>query len=1036
MVIPSENKAEVYNPNTMGEYMNKVNYINNTFSVSVNVSGEKNKSKRMFKFTYGEYWKTQDLTIEELMTHIKKGYAWMPSLLDGSREKDNVVSSELLVFDFDKDVTLDEILELPIVQKYAALVHTSTRHTEDWHRFRLIFRLPKTLTDVDEIDRLLALAFCALPKCDQQAKDATRFYYGNENAEIKLLNPDAVLPEDYEDIFAAIVTEKLALQTSGLNPVEKMPKNSEQELKYYKFKKAFKLPFKGTIPLEVCISKSNRALIEEGAKEGSRNGNGFKVACDLIGVSAYLDSIGQAYSGTPRELFEQYCQRCDQEDWNQSEWEQIFSSASKGNKGGSLSENGLEKVACSYFWKQQSFGNRQMDSATELTHETMNRSSALNGSNPELLSVSDTYAAVKKIIESDLPEWQKIHEYSKVRAQSELRGEAFKELVASIENRMECGEQIDRNESSLLIPSVDVNDIFLPILANPMRKDAKKLNIDPMMIGHNLLPIVASLLQKNTMLDMFGIPMRPVIWTLTVADSGAGKTRAFNLVKHPLEDKQIAATEAYKIAEKEWLLAEKEAQKAGETLDADDRPTERKFVIQNATLEGLMKRLSTQETHGTVEILDEALGALKDAGKYSGGRNGDKEQYLATWDCPNFISFDRAGEGKSVFVKAPRLSRLGGTQPGVFRQFFADENDSQGFGARYLMIAPKKHISAPVPAYCDLADFLPKLYENVERLGFGTIKPTNEAYELWQQVVVKYGIAGERERESLKNWMAKAAGHLGRVALLLHVLECAVSPQKDLHVLTLETMTRACVYLDYCHRSYAYLLATQSPTQETDEIAAKLLRIAEQRDGITAREAVMYCTPIKRIAREKRRQASTVATEILQELALRGKGEIKKMGKTSVFFAKLKEEERSIVASAEVVQSPTVQDLQQTSEELHFENVVPVVSETPTETLEPNIVLPTTEPVLKTTVVETIQPLTTEVETPLQPLESPVLDLDTKTIDGLALEALEAQKSPSSWANFSQELRCTFNLGQLKELTQILIQRIKALFNLDLVFQL
>ncbi len=67
---------------------------------------------------------------------------------------------------------------------------------------------------------------------------------------------------------------------------------------------------KTPIPLEICLTHEDRALLQNGASEGHRNTGGAKLARNLIGTESYLKTIGQSSNSPAIALFESYCSRC------------------------------------------------------------------------------------------------------------------------------------------------------------------------------------------------------------------------------------------------------------------------------------------------------------------------------------------------------------------------------------------------------------------------------------------------------------------------------------------------------------------------------------------------------------------------------------------------------------------------------------------------------------------------------------------------------------------------------------------------------
>lgn len=103
-------------------------------------------------------------------------------------------------------------------------------------------------------------------------------------------------------------------------------------------------------PLESCLSKRNRELLQDGAGEGTRNDSGIALALDLIGTANRLDQLGHRYDGDPRGMFDQFCDRCTPP-IAQKERDNIWKSAQKKNPGPACSDEALE--ICIDAWKRK-----------------------------------------------------------------------------------------------------------------------------------------------------------------------------------------------------------------------------------------------------------------------------------------------------------------------------------------------------------------------------------------------------------------------------------------------------------------------------------------------------------------------------------------------------------------------------------------------------------------------------------------------------------------------------------------------------------
>jgi hypothetical protein len=168
-------------------------------------------------------------TLADVQQHIKAGHAICAGLLGGQwRSKANVIGSHWLLLDIDnsdiardedgkpiKDeygnsikvytpqLTIEQALAHPFIQKHCALMYTTASHKPDWHKFRLIFPLPQYVEDADTVEACTRFLMQQLPH-DPACKDASRVFYGSTEAEFPLVNPEATLPAEWISEAVAI----------------------------------------------------------------------------------------------------------------------------------------------------------------------------------------------------------------------------------------------------------------------------------------------------------------------------------------------------------------------------------------------------------------------------------------------------------------------------------------------------------------------------------------------------------------------------------------------------------------------------------------------------------------------------------------------------------------------------------------------------------------------------------------------------------------------------------------------------------------
>jgi hypothetical protein len=98
-----------------------------------------------------------------------------------------------------------------------------------------------------------------------------------------------------------------------------------------------------SIPLSVCLTKSDRFLLSHGELEGNRNNAGYKLARNLLGTSALLTKHQITYYPQARKLFDKYCDRCTPP-LEQTEADTIWHSANKTPATSTLNLTSITRI--------------------------------------------------------------------------------------------------------------------------------------------------------------------------------------------------------------------------------------------------------------------------------------------------------------------------------------------------------------------------------------------------------------------------------------------------------------------------------------------------------------------------------------------------------------------------------------------------------------------------------------------------------------------------------------------------------------------
>ncbi|MBD2498198.1 DUF3987 domain-containing protein [Nostoc sp. FACHB-280] len=641
----------------------------------------------------------------------------------------------------------------------------------------------------------------------------------------------------------------------------------------------------GDFPLECCLTKADRALIDDGAGKGDRNNQGAKLARNLIGTANRLTYLGHRYSGNPRSLFDEYCCRCSPA-LDAREADLIWKSASKDNPTATLTDEALEN--CIKSWQRQQAANYQQSRVNDSKNQSVTGDSAKfgDGSNRGFDEITSIVTSVTRILKAGLTDYEETQRLEELLSSTIVTKSAFWQIVSSVRTQLDEVQPCDeiRLESLINWHSSQL-DFYqaLPSMAADLMHDAEILNVEPIVIWQPLLSTVLSLVGKRIKLDVESHSVPAIAWTATVLESGGGKTRADSLVLSPLKRKQIEERKRYQQeveAYQNWQ---------GEADDRPPYPIERKYMFEMATIQAVIKRLSEQDDNGVLWARDELAGLFKSFGQFGKGENEGLECLLKLWDGSP-AQVDRVSQVDSYVCQETALSLTGGIQPGVFRKIFSDPDDSQGMLARFLVAKANPLIPRRVKGYCVLSDKLPNLYEWLENCPMGVIKLSKEADAYYTKLCSVIGQqAWETTQPAIRAWMFKLPTQLLRIALGLHLIECYGESQRNFWQLQTDTLKRAVLFAQYYRSSFCYI---QESTTESDDISSVLLKIwdaavTKYADGISTRDAYRNIKSIQYRAKQAFRSAGAYTAELFGHLERMGKGTVVKIGRQIKFVAKL-----------------------------------------------------------------------------------------------------------------------------------------------------
>jgi hypothetical protein len=166
-------------------------------------------------------------TAFELIT--TDGLATSAELLNDNRTDENYVSRQLVMVDIDDGMTIPELFKDQFYNEYGAGFYATASHTEEHHRFRIMFVLEEPITDREQMKKIMRGLLIVYQSGDTVCKDASRLYYGVPHCKLKE-RTDKVLPKVITDGLIEMVKELEAKEEEQLKT--KYVPDSNKEVDY------------------------------------------------------------------------------------------------------------------------------------------------------------------------------------------------------------------------------------------------------------------------------------------------------------------------------------------------------------------------------------------------------------------------------------------------------------------------------------------------------------------------------------------------------------------------------------------------------------------------------------------------------------------------------------------------------------------------------------------------------------------------------------------------------------------------------------
>lgn len=377
-----------------------------------------------------------------------------------------------------------------------------------------------------------------------------------------------------------------------------------------------------------------------------------------------------------------------------------------------------------------------------------------------------------------------------------------------------------------------------------LRWKASQLGVNPMGIVFTWLSGIASTIRQGTKIHLGGDHYaKPIFWSCLVGDMGRGKTPAQKSALDALLALHAENQEEYQKARDEYDAAMKKWKKAGRSPDGDpgDEPEApkrpRSYVVSRGTIEGLAAEQSNQPDFGLLLYRDELAGLVGSIGQYKNGK-GDDRQSLLELDNGAPIDVTNKNQDK-VFCKSSSISITGTIQPGVLARLMAGHDDEDGFWARQNFILNDTDQMPAIPTQQKLPDYTPWLKGFYRRVGEFLPRVydiTSDGFALYQQyfVALTERIRGA-SRPVFGGLYSKARNKVGRVALILHLMNAAIEREHPDEKISLSTMDAAIDVVNLSlNQAHQIIERGEEESGGTEAICAAIWRYVDRRPEKTS----------------------------------------------------------------------------------------------------------------------------------------------------------------------------------------------------------
>lgn len=239
-----------------------------------------------------------------------------------------------------------------------------------------------------------------------------------------------------------------------------------------------------------------------------------------------------------------------------------------------------------------------------------------------------------------------------------------------------------------------------PAVAALIEESARAIGCDEAFVSLPLLAVLGSAIGTTRRVEIKpGWTALPIVWPVTVAESGSHKSPAADVSLDHVRDREDVLHEEYlsEVSAYEYEVetyekaraAWRQSKHAGDEVPVRPRePLQRRVLIEDATIEALVAALA-DNPRGLLVATDELAGWLDGHGKYNGSASSDEAFFLKAYSGRSH-NVARRGGRRSIHIRQAAVWITGTIQPGVLARSLGVERRESGFLARLLLAAPPR----------------------------------------------------------------------------------------------------------------------------------------------------------------------------------------------------------------------------------------------------------------------------------------------------------------------------------------------------------